>query len=107
MTHLIFSCTCPPIGLEQSRSPYSKSHERRLKRKAREQVAGGLNEIKAALAAVEDEIPAAMQASVPVSAETVDTMGDSPRPKKVHPKPGLIGEGKTAPLSKSQRKRVL
>ena len=98
------------LGLEQSRSPYSKSHERRLKRRAREQVAGGLNDIKAALAAVEGEdIPAAVQASVSTEAILGDTAGalESSRPKKVKSKPGQIGEGKGVPLSKNQRKRAL
>ncbi|KAI0715268.1 ribosome biogenesis protein SLX9-domain-containing protein [Earliella scabrosa] len=92
--------------LEQSRSPYSKSHERRLKRKAREQVAGGMGEIKAAISAVEDDIPTAVQNSV--AADTDDASGPDPsHPKKVKPKPGQIGEGKGAPLTKNQRKRAL
>ncbi|KAI0375332.1 hypothetical protein BV20DRAFT_1032580 [Pilatotrama ljubarskyi] len=93
--------------LEQSRSPYSKSHERRLKRKAKEEVAGGMSEIKAAISAVEDDIPVAVQNSI--AADTDGASGtDTPKEKaKAKPKPGQIGEGKGAPLSKNQRKRAL
>ena len=97
-----------PIGLEESRSPYSKSHERRLKRKAREQLVGGLKGIREALAAVEDDMPVAVQASVAdVELASAEEAVDPPRPKKVKPKPGQIGEGKGVPLSKNQRKRAL
>ncbi|KAI0756677.1 ribosome biogenesis protein SLX9-domain-containing protein [Daedaleopsis nitida] len=92
--------------LEQSRSPYSKSHERRLKRKAREQVAGGMKEIQAAISAVEDDIPVAVQNSIAANGDSADDP-DASQAKKVKPKPGQIGEGKGAPLSKSQRKRAL
>ncbi|KAJ3477201.1 hypothetical protein NLI96_g10629 [Meripilus lineatus] len=86
------------IGLESTRQPYSKSHERRLKRKAREQVAGGLEEIQAAIAEVAGDEP--------------DTQGegeDGGSKGKSRPKTnaGMIGEGKSAPLSKQQRKRAL
>ncbi|TBU46108.1 ribosome biogenesis protein SLX9-domain-containing protein [Dichomitus squalens] len=92
--------------LEQSRSPYSKSHERRLKRKAREQVAGGMSEIKAAISAVEDDIPEAVQNASTIGDATEASEGQS-KPRKVRPKPGQIGEGKGTPLTKSQRKRAL
>ncbi|KAH9944103.1 ribosome biogenesis protein SLX9-domain-containing protein [Epithele typhae] len=94
--------------LEQSRSPYSKSHERRLRRKAREQVAGGLSDIKAALAAVEDDFAEAVAAPAAENLRTAshDHEGTQ-RPKKARPNPGQIGEGKKAPLSKNQRKRAL
>ncbi|KAJ7631097.1 ribosome biogenesis protein SLX9-domain-containing protein [Roridomyces roridus] len=81
--------------LESTRSPYSKSHNRRLKRKAREQVGGGLNDIQLALAAVEDPEVGAEEDS------------EETQPKKVKPKPGQIGTGKGAPLSKAQRQRAL
>ncbi|KAI0331942.1 hypothetical protein GY45DRAFT_1344944 [Cubamyces sp. BRFM 1775] len=90
--------------LEQSRSPYSKSHERRLKRKAKEQVAGGMGDIKAAISAVEDDIPVAAMNSIADEDGTDATEGPKPKSK---PKPGQIGEGKGAPLSKNQRKRAL
>lgn len=91
--------------LESSHSPYSKSHTRRLKRKAKEQLAGGdLDAIQMALAAVDDD------AEAPELLPPDDsTTGDAPQPKqkKQKPKPGQIGEGKSAPLSKAQRKRAL
>ncbi|KAI0660406.1 ribosome biogenesis protein SLX9-domain-containing protein [Cubamyces menziesii] len=90
--------------LEQSRSPYSKSHERRLKRKAKEQVAGGMGDIKAAISAVEEDIPVAVKNSIADESGTDATEGPKAKPK---PKPGQIGEGKGAPLSKNQRKRAL
>ncbi|KAJ7361623.1 ribosome biogenesis protein SLX9-domain-containing protein [Mycena albidolilacea] len=91
--------------LESSHSPYSKSHSRRLKRKAKEQLAGGdLDAIQMALAAVDDD------AEAPELLPPDDSMTeDAPQPKqkKQKPKPGQIGEGKSAPLSKAQRKRAL
>jgi len=81
--------------LESSRSPYSKSHERRLKRKAKEQVAGGLDDIQAAISFIAGDPPAGTEGT------TGTAVVDS------RPKPGQIGEGKSAPLSKSQRKRAL
>lgn len=88
--------------LESTHSPYSKSHARRQKRKAREQLGGGLDDIQLALAAVDDE-------AVEVAEESAAPSADEPQPvhKKVKPKPGQIGEGKGAPLSKAQRQRAL
>ncbi|KAI0830642.1 ribosome biogenesis protein SLX9-domain-containing protein [Trametes gibbosa] len=93
--------------LEQSRSPYSKSHERRLKRKAKEQVAGGMDDITAAIFAVEDAIPTAVQNTI--AADAQEPAGtDEPRTQaRTKPQPGQIGEGKGVPLSKNQRKRAL
>ncbi|KAI0673465.1 ribosome biogenesis protein SLX9-domain-containing protein [Trametes maxima] len=95
--------------LEQSRSPYSKSHERRLKRKAKEQVAGGMDDMHAAISAVEDAIPAAVQNTIAADAATDIDAIDGPDASKAKskPKPGLIGEGKGTPLTKNQRKRAL
>ncbi|KAJ7235902.1 hypothetical protein B0H12DRAFT_133765 [Mycena haematopus] len=90
--------------LESSHSPYSKSHERRQKRKAKERLAGGdLNAIQMALAAVDEaEAPELLQPedAMPEDAAKV-------KQKKQKPKPGQIGEGKGATLSKTQRKRAL
>lgn len=78
--------------------PYSKSHEKRLKRKAREQVAGGLQEIQDAIAEVAGD-----------DQEASEEDGSHPkeRPKASISKAGLIGEGKTTPLSQHQRKQAL
>ncbi|KAF7320438.1 hypothetical protein MKEN_00828700 [Mycena kentingensis (nom. inval.)] len=68
--------------LETSTSPYSKSHQRRLKRKEREQLAGNtMNDLQDAL--------------------------ESQPKKKVKLKPGQIGEGKNATLSQAQRQKAL
>ncbi|KAJ8521459.1 hypothetical protein ONZ45_g1870 [Pleurotus djamor] len=77
--------------LESSQTPYSKSHNRRIKRKAKEQVAGGLSSMQAALALVEQP------------EDTSQANG----PSQPTPRPGQIGQGKPAPKSKSQRKRAL
>ncbi|KAJ7783909.1 ribosome biogenesis protein SLX9-domain-containing protein [Mycena maculata] len=85
--------------LESSHSPYSKSHARREKRKAKEQLGGGLDDMQMALAAVDDD---ALEETGPSAADETQ-----PVQQKAKPKPGQIGEGKSAPLSKAQRKRAL
>jgi len=86
--------------LESSRSPYSKSHARREKRKAKEQIASGLSDMQVAISALED---------TPISIEnSLEVAGDAPHPSSTaKPKPGQIGEGKATPLNKAQRKRAL
>ena len=94
-------------GLEASRSPYSKSHIRRLKRLEREQIAGGLDGLRSALAAVEQDVARAdprAQAPVAPGAKNADAEPDRPQPRA---RPGQIGEGKGAPLKRTQRKRAL
>ncbi|ETW87335.1 hypothetical protein HETIRDRAFT_243058, partial [Heterobasidion irregulare TC 32-1] len=93
--------------LEASRSPYSKSHNRRLKRLEREQIAGGLDGLRSALAAVEQDVARAdprAQAPVAPGAKNTDAEPDRPQPRA---RPGQIGEGKGAPLKRTQRKRAL
>jgi ribosome biogenesis protein SLX9 len=92
--------------LESSHSPYSKSHARRQKRKAKEQLGDGLADIQLALAAVEDG-DAADEPQKSGSGDKADDEAPQPKPKKIKPKPGQIGEGKSAPLSKAQRQRAL
>ncbi|KAF8898625.1 ribosome biogenesis protein SLX9-domain-containing protein [Infundibulicybe gibba] len=91
--------------LEQTHSPYSKSHNRRLKRKAKEQLAGGVDDMQAAIIALDGEISPEIR-NLGAQPEPVDSGTGVPRPKS-QPKPGTIGEGKSATLSKSQRKRAL
>ncbi|KAI0734572.1 ribosome biogenesis protein SLX9-domain-containing protein [Fomitopsis betulina] len=88
--------------LEASRSPYSKSHGRRLKRKAKEQVAGGLSDMQAAIEELDDEMPPAV-----VQSSAKEDEEQTSKPSKARATPGVIGEGKGAPLSKNQRKRAL
>lgn len=56
----------------------------------------------AAITAVEDDIPIAVQNSVPPADDSTGA-----KERQTVNKNGLIGEGKGAPLSKSQRKRAL
>ncbi|KAF9499763.1 hypothetical protein BDN71DRAFT_60056 [Pleurotus eryngii] len=86
------------IGLESAQTPYSKSHNRRMKRKAKEQVAGGLSSMYEAISIMAEE------ASLPQDDLKADSLStDQP----ARPKPGQIGQGKSFPLSNAQRKRAL
>jgi len=91
--------------LGASHSPYSKSHNRRMKRKAREQLGTGLTELASAL-----DLVAVDDASLlSVSMSTEDIIGqekDRQKPTRTGVT-GLITEGKGNPLSKHQRKQVL
>jgi hypothetical protein len=72
-----------------------------LKRKAKEQIASGLGDIKAAIDALEEDSP---------SAETKRQTSDVPIPEqsqKMKLRPGQIGEGRGSALTKAQRKRAL
>ncbi|KAG6889188.1 hypothetical protein C0995_002903 [Termitomyces sp. Mi166 len=86
--------------LGTSNSSYSKSHARRLKRKAKEQIANGLGDLQSAIAALDQDV------STPVEKPELKNSHTEPQPKQ-HLKPGMIGEGKKASLSHSQRKRAL
>ncbi len=66
-----------------------------------------MSDIQAAISAVEDAIPVAVQNSVAADPDAGAGEPDAPQPRKVKPKPGQIGEGKGVPLTKNQRKRVL
>ncbi|TFK41047.1 ribosome biogenesis protein SLX9-domain-containing protein [Crucibulum laeve] len=89
--------------LEGSKSPYSKSHNRRLKRKANEQIAGGLDDIQAVITALDDTAPS-QPSDEHAQSDSMTTEGEK---AKANPKIGKIGEGKGVPLSKRQRKRAL
>jgi len=119
--------------LEASRAPYSKSHARRLKRKEREQLAGDLGSLRAALpsmaptdasgstsgsgdktagrvidpaATVSNTAPASASAkSITRSKLTTSTpdLEEAQQPTR----PGMIGEGKGKPLTRSQRRHAL
>lgn len=92
-----------PLEVESSRLPYSKSHARRLRRKAREELAGGtLSDIQSAIAAVESDEKALDEE---ILAESREIDPQKPAAKKANT--GLIGEGKGAPLSQTQRKNAL
>jgi Ribosome biogenesis protein SLX9 len=87
----------------ESPLPYSKSHSRRLRRKAKEQIIGGdLNDLQSAIAALDDDHATDGNACVDGGTHSPSKSIPDSRPK-----PGKIGEGKKNPLSKSQRKHAL
>jgi len=91
-----------PLEVEASRLPYSKSHARRLKRKAKEELAGGtLSDIQSAITAMESDGKTSGE-------ELPEPSKNEPsKPTAKKPNPGLIGEGKGTPLSQNQRKNAL
>ena len=77
-----------------------------MKRKAREQLANGLNDIQSALNSLEDsetKLTKVSESSVERGDEEPTQTGKLASKMK----PGQIGEGKSVTLSKQQRKRVL
>jgi hypothetical protein len=79
----------------------SKNHARRMKRKAKEQLAGDtLADLSQALASLEEGNHSASNAQDQGKTKVETT-------KKPQQTAGLIGEGRGRPLSKSQRKRML
>ena len=92
------------LEIEASRLPYSKSHAKRLKRKAKEELAGGsLSDIQSAIAAVESD-------DKTLAGETLVEHSKDADPSKLPAKTsnaGLIGEGKGVPLSQTKRKNAL
>ncbi|TFK97042.1 ribosome biogenesis protein SLX9-domain-containing protein [Pterulicium gracile] len=96
-----------------SSHPYSKSHARRMKRKEREQVAGGLGDIQDAIGdLLGDEAPSETIAeSNKKAAKRKQTDmevegGEDPKKTKTV-QAGVIGQGKNTTLTKAQRKRAL
>lgn len=106
------------IELGVLKTPYSKSHARREKRKAKEQLAGsGLNDIQAILSTIAaDENIGGEDEAGPNGEKTekqkrgsnsMETDQEQQVKPKAQQKMAKIGEGKSVPLSKNQRKRVL
>ena len=88
--------------VEASRQPYSKSHAKRLRRKAKEELAGGtLSDIQSAIAAVESD-----EKTIGGNALVEPSKNNPSKPVKT-PNTGMIGEGKGTPLSQTQRKKAL
>lgn len=77
-------------GLGASAAPYSKSHAKRLNRKAKQKPSMDLTAIGDAIAVV-DEPREALDNSSPT----------------LKPRPGLIGEQTRGSLTRNQRKRTL
>ncbi|KAJ3737097.1 hypothetical protein DFJ43DRAFT_400615 [Lentinula guzmanii] len=98
--------------LELTQSPYSRSHQRRLNRKAREQIGQGLDEIRDVLQSVDD---GKAQTTIAQDAAKADKLqmkvdGDEDTLKSVQQskaKSSQIGEGRASTLSDYQRKKAL
>lgn len=89
--------------VEASRLPYSKSHAKRLKRKAKEELAGGaLSDIQSAIVAMESG-----EKTLGGGAFAEPPVNESSKAPANRVNPGLIGEGKATPLSQNQRKNAL
>jgi hypothetical protein len=93
----------PELG--SSTRHFSKSHERRMKRKAKEQLAGNtMDDLQTALASLDKDI---------VTPESMDKISPSTpiHSSEVKPKAvsriGKIGKGNSSTPSKTQRKRLL
>ncbi|KAG6849862.1 hypothetical protein H0H93_004211 [Arthromyces matolae] len=87
--------------VESSTASYSKSHARRLKRKAKEQIANGLGDMQSAIASLDQDL-----SLPPVIQHEINTEHTTDQ-RIHHARPGMIGEGKKAPLSRAQRKKAL
>ncbi|KDQ19943.1 hypothetical protein BOTBODRAFT_169983 [Botryobasidium botryosum FD-172 SS1] len=85
--------------LETRSSPYSKSHARRLKRKAKEALVTDFKDIGAVLSAMTEDTH-----TDPAPTADSNVQGEKPRPKQVS---GKIGEGKGVTLTAAQRKKAL
>lgn len=97
--------------LDISKTAHSKSHQRRLKRKAKEQIANGMSDIQQALAALEDPLDTSEPTELAnkKGKDAMDTEASATataRPTATS-RALKIGEGKGATLTKSQRKRAL
>jgi hypothetical protein len=88
--------------LQSSHSPSSKNQKRRLKRKQREEVGGGLDAIQAAISALESD-----SGIRDGDQDKTGKFADKLISTKIKVKPGQIGEGKGIPLKQNQRKRAL
>lgn len=89
--------------LQSAQSPYSRSHNRRVKRKEKEQLVTKLDDLDAALTAL-----GATPDSAPLDIPGVTSARRRDQPiSKPSFQPGQIGEGKGSTLSKAQRKAVL
>lgn len=103
------------IELGALRTPHSKSHARREKRKAKEQLAGGgLNDIQAILSVIATDeggtnVAPHGQSGGEAKQKTNSTEVDQQQKTKsrTQQKTVRIGEGKNTSLSKNQRKRAL
>lgn len=103
------ACPWGDLELEGPGIRSSKSHVRREKRKAKEQLYGGsLNDIQAILATMAASTQSDEKAMKKESLDSIETgQHGGGSHSKAQQRSGRIGEGKTEPLSKNQRKRIL
>ncbi len=80
-------------------SPYSKSHNRKLKRKAKHQLAANLTDLETALNEIDKDVPG--NKSSRVKDYSAASSG------KDNLKPVQIREGNGAPFTKAKRKQTL
>ena len=93
---------CIYLGLESGHAPYSKSHARRLKRKEKEKLVSGMEDVALALPSLDEDLSQELDRTQAIDPSNNPGIGPSRRTK-----PGLIGEGKGIPLSNKQRQKVL
>jgi ribosome biogenesis protein SLX9 len=82
-------------GLTSGTTPYSKSHNRRLKRKAKSELSTDFASVEKALLTL-----------APMASPSEPEPHDQPSSRPVKPA-GLMGEGKGVTLSKKQRRKAL
>lgn len=92
------------LELEPSTRHFSKSHERRMKRKAQEQLAGNMDDLQTALASLDEEI--ALPESIEKLSSSIPKHSEEVKPK-ASSSIGKIGKGNSSTLSKAQRQRQL
>ena len=88
-------------GLAANKMSYSKSHARRLKRKAKEEIGGGWSDMQLAIATVDQSCSFDERQS-----STMDGTLSDEQPR-VPVKSSRISEGKSSTLSGSQRRNAL
>ena len=95
-------------GLESSQTPYSKSHAKRLKKKAKEQIANGLTDVGLALPDTADDTDVvALVGEASKGRNDMDVEEPYTIRKRKKTKRGIIGEGKGSTLTDKQRMQVL
>ena len=100
---LTFHLSIPELG--PSTRQFSKSHERRMKRKAKEQLAGNtMDDLQTALASLDKEIVPPESMDKPSPSTLIHS--SKVKPKSIS-KIGKIGKGNSSTLSNAQRKWLL
>jgi hypothetical protein len=90
--------------LRSSQYPYSRSHNRRLKRKEKQQLVAKMDDLNTALSGLESGL---LEGSNDIPGVTSPRRRENIIGHNATSSSGQIGEGKGATLSATQRKRVL